>query len=60
LTPLSPVLEPSLEGAVVEGAIAGGFCIVSELLSYVSCAIAPTEPIAVRAIVAAAAFQIFI
>jgi hypothetical protein len=62
--PLAPVLEPWLEGAVVdgsvvEGAIAGGFCMVSEL-SYVSCAIAPTEPIAVRAIVAAAAFQIFI
>jgi hypothetical protein len=58
--PLAPVLEPSLEGAVVDGAVvAGGFCMVSEL-SYVSCAIAPTEPIAVRAIVAAAAFQIFI
>ena len=26
LTPLSPVLDPSPDGAVVDGAMAGGFC----------------------------------
>jgi len=32
-TPLSPELAPELDGAVVEGAAAGGFCIVSGLVA---------------------------
>jgi hypothetical protein len=56
-TPDSPALEPSLDGAVVED----GFCIeLLLLLSYVSCAKAPTEPIAAKAIAAVAAFKTLI
>jgi hypothetical protein len=58
-TPVSPVLVPSLDGAVVDGAMAGGLCIVS-VFSLVACAIAPTDPIAANAAAAAAAFKIFI
>lgn len=54
LTPLSPVLDPWSDGAIV-----GGFCDVS-IFSYVFCANAPVEPIAANAIAAAAVFQTFI
>jgi hypothetical protein len=59
VTPLSPVLAPSPDGGVVDGAIVGGFCDVSEF-SYGLCANAPVEPIAANAIAAAAVFQTFI